>query len=209
MFQKQQDKQYLDLVIKRMESDKILTWVEQFLDIISDRNMVNSSLNDIGCQVGQFWKGVLSRKYQIDYNGYDIEPIYLEKAKELFPGIKDRFQKLDISSSKPNPADITIISASLEHVESYEKAIENLVTSTKKLIIIRTFLGEKDESGYYHRSEDIEPFIIHQFSFKNILKKLEEAGFKTKIVRDKYTDSMPRILDGMIRTFYIIVGEKD
>ena len=62
MFQDSQNQEYLELCIDRAKNVE-LTWVEQFLDIIFDS--FNSGeqlrLNDIGCNLGQFWKGLKKR----------------------------------------------------------------------------------------------------------------------------------------------------
>jgi len=59
MFQESQDKEYLELCIHRAKNVD-LTWVEQFLDIIFDSVASDNQLrvNDIGCNLGQFWKGL-------------------------------------------------------------------------------------------------------------------------------------------------------
>jgi len=58
----------------------------------------------------------------------------------------------------------------------------------------------KDQSGYYY---------INQYSFREILELFDKHGYKTTVVRDRYTDSMPKYIGkGIVRTQYIIVGEK-
>ena len=59
MFQESQNKEYLELCIDRAKNVE-LTWVAQFLDIILDSVDSKSQLrlNDIGCNLGQFWKGL-------------------------------------------------------------------------------------------------------------------------------------------------------
>jgi len=44
-----------------------------------------------GCNLGQFWKGLKTRNSQIDYTGFDIEEIYLENARKIFPEKKEFF----------------------------------------------------------------------------------------------------------------------
>ena len=59
MFHESQDKEYLDLCIYRAKN-VYLEWVEQFLDIIHENVKLDGTktLNDIGCNVGYFWKGL-------------------------------------------------------------------------------------------------------------------------------------------------------
>jgi len=52
-------------------------------------------------------------------------------------------------------------------------------------------------------------YNIHQFSFSEIFLSFERNGFSSKVIRDRYTDSMPNYLDnGIVRTFYIVVGNR-
>jgi len=103
MFQKSQNDKYLEKCVNRVKN-KYLTWVEQFLDIISDNVDLNKKLklNDIGCNLGQFWKGLKNRGMnRIDYNGFDFEEVYLKKAINIFPELSDKLDLLDITNTPP------------------------------------------------------------------------------------------------------------
>ena len=210
MFQTTQNEDYLNLCIERVKKDITLTWVEQFLDITEERCDTNLKLqlNDIGCNLGQFWKGLKTRNSQIDYTGFDIEEIYLENARKIFPEKKEFFLLLDVTKEKPDLADITVVSATLEHFDDFAGILSNLLQTTSKMFILRSFMGDrsekaifvKDQSGYYY---------INQYSFREILELFDKHGYKTTVVRDRYTDSMPKYIGkGIVRTQYIIVGEK-
>ncbi|MEJ5227791.1 methyltransferase domain-containing protein [Thermodesulfovibrio sp.] len=211
MFQKSQDKEYLELCIERAKND-YLTWVEQFLDIIGEAVDYKNPLrlNDIGCNLGQFWKGLKKRGwFSIEYFGYDCEEIYLEHAKKIFPEISQRLFKLDINREKLPECDITVCSATLEHLEYLQPALDNMLQSTKRLILLRTFLGETPLKSIRMKEGANTYYNIHQFSFNEIFLSFEKNGFSSKIIRDKYTDSMPQYIgNGIIRTFYIVIGTR-
>ena len=68
MFQASQNEQYFDEIVRRA-NDEYLVWVEQFLDIIEehyDGLGGTQRLDDIGCCVGQFWKGLKQRQFDIE-----------------------------------------------------------------------------------------------------------------------------------------------
>lgn len=206
MFHKSQNKEYLELCVERTLGDKF-DWVNQFLDILG--NTVGA-INDIGCNVGQFYKA-LSGKNKTNYVGYDIEPIYTEKAKELFPD--GRFVVLDINKELPRSADISISSATIEHCG--HSALDNILSTTKKLAIIRTFLGMKPKEDY-NQKKGSEPYIIKQFSFEEIFRTFARNDFKVRLETDHHTKSLPYYIQneehpdkGVIRTQYIIIGEKN
>jgi len=210
MFQKSQNEKYLKLCIDRVKNVE-LTWVEQFLDIIF--NTVDFrrqlKLNDIGCNLGQFWKGLKKWESNVQYLGYDLEEIYLEETKKIFPEISEKLFELDIAQEKPQDCDITVCSATLEHLEYLQPALDNILQSTKELFILRTFLGERPFKAIRMKTGAETYYNIHQFSFNEIFSSFERNGFSLQVIRDRYTDSMPIYLDnGIIRTFFIVVGTK-
>ena len=210
MFHATQNNEYMQNIVARVKNE-YLVWVEQFLDIIDAHNFTtNHTLNDIGCNVGQFYKGLLRRSFNIEYHGFDIEKLYIDKAIEIFPELHGHVQKLDITRERPNTADITIISATLEHLDSLQNAFKNVLQSTNKLCIIRTFLGNQFKRAEHTKQGASRPYLINQFSFEEICEIISSYNFSTNILRDKYTDSMPKyIAPGIIRTQYIIVGRKN
>ena len=211
MFQESQNKEYLELCIDRAKNVE-LTWVEQFLDIIFDSVDSKSQLrlNDIGCNLAQFWKGLKKRGgCNIQYFGYDSEEVYLEEAKKIFPEISKKLFILDIAQEKPPDCDIIICSATLEHLEYLQPGLDNMLQSTKQLLLLRTFLGEGALKSIRMKEGAKTYYNIHQFSFSEIFLSFERNGFSSKVIRDRYTDSMPNYLDnGIIRTFFIVVGNK-
>lgn len=205
MFHKSQNKEYLELCVERTLENKF-NWVNQFWGILG--NTVGT-INDIGCNVGQFYKS-LNGKNKTNYIGYDIEPIYIEKAKELFPS--GRFVILDINKELPRSTDISISSATIEHCGP--SALDNILSTTRKHAIIRTMLGMKHEEDY-HQKKGSEPYIVKQFSFKEIFRTFARNGFKVKLEIDSHTKSLPYYIQneeqpdkGIIRTQYLIIGER-
>lgn len=85
MFQESQNKEYLELLIDRARNVD-LTWVEQFLDIIFDS--VDSErqlrLNDIGCNLGQFWKGLKKRGVIFNILGTILKKFTMKKQRKYF-----------------------------------------------------------------------------------------------------------------------------
>jgi len=212
MFQESQNKEYLELCIDRARNID-LTWIEQFLDIIfdsvdSERQLL---LNDIGCNLGQFWKGLKKKGWgdNIQYFGYDSEEVYLEEAKKIFPEISKKLFQFDITQGKPPDCDITVCSATAEHLEYLQPGLDNMLQSTKGLFLLRTFLGVEALKSISMKEGAKTYYNIHQYSFSEILLSFERNGFSSRVIRDRYTDSMPNYLDnGIIRTFFIVVGNR-
>jgi hypothetical protein len=212
MFQNSQDDEYLQICIQRIKEEKNLAWVDQFLDIIYDYTCYgeNIRLNDIGCNVGQFYKGLKNRFPHINYHGYDIENIYLHNARNFFPELTNSIFQLDITKEKPRECNISVISATLEHLEYKSPGLENILETTKDLCILRTFLGETSKKAIFKKEKAKMHYFINQFSFLEILDAFDKFKFQTEIIRDKNTDSLPKYIgQGIVRTQYIIVGKKE
>lgn len=211
MFQESQDSEYLKVIIARAK-DEYLTWVEQFLDIIEAKIDLKkqSTLNDIGCNVGQFWKGLARRKLRIKYRGFDIEPVYLKAAKSIFPEAKNCFYLLDITRKEPPRADVSVVSATLEHLEFLFPGLDHILKNTTKLLLLRTFLAEHGDKSIFMKKSAKTHYYINVYSFSEVLEYLDRYNFKTEVVRDRYTDSMPKYLgQGIVRTHYVVIGRKN
>lgn len=208
-----QNKEFLDICLKRMEGP-VLTWVEQSIEILGPFFIKSKNMNDIGCNVGQFLKGLKEKKVKIKYNGYDLEPIYLKNAQKFFPKNKNGFRPLNISSKPPLSADISVSSATIEHLDQLRPGLDNILKSTKKVVLIRTFLGEETKRSMLTKKRG-HPYPVNQYAFSEILSVFNQYGFATKVIRDRYTDSMPKYITeninpnkGVLRTHYIILGIK-
>jgi hypothetical protein len=183
-----QNDNYLNLSRTRLSQPK-LKWVCQFTNIINSKfkeinggsGCVDQSilLNDFGCNVGHFFRGIEDIKFPINYLGYDISETYLEIAKNRF-GSK-YFENLDIASDSivkiPREADISVISATLEHIENYEAALRNIFLNTRHLVLMRTFVGGFSLKESCRTEGAISEYIIRQFTFEDIVRIPVELGW--------------------------------
>jgi hypothetical protein len=186
-----------------------LTWVEQFLDILEEFDLANKRINDIGCNLLQFYKGMHKRKSPLQYYGYDVEKQYLDLAKDFFPKVKDRLQKVNIIKEKLQMADFSVVSAMLEHLPSLSPGLDNILRSTREVIVLRTFLGEKAITQKAFADGASEKYWVNQYSFEEILNLFDQHGFESVVLRDRFTDSMPKlVLRDLVRTQFVIRGIK-
>lgn len=198
-WQNTQNKEYLNLLRIRL-TDLPLTWVTQFIDIIKS-NLINSRhkcfetlrINDFGCNVGHFYRGCQGSLQNFIYTGYDISETYLSIARSALKISKsDEFILLDISSpiSKPliKPADISVISATLEHIENYSQALENIFSSTSQLVILRTFIGKESLKDYCLTYGAKEKYLIQQFALDDLIRNPNLRGWNIEFAIDKATN---------------------
>ena len=110
----------------------------------------------------QFYKGLKKKdnNKKFDYFGYDHDKEYIKCGLHFFPELKKKSKIFDIEKSTPRLADITIISATLEHLNNPDDAIEKLCKSTKKIIFIRSFFGKKKIIKIFKNKKYIDNFII-------------------------------------------------
>ena len=69
------------------------------------------------------------------------------------------------------------MSATLEHIPDFEKALSNILCTTEKLFILRTFVGDKSLSDYCRTHGALEPFLIHQFTLPDLRDIAESNGW--------------------------------
>jgi len=208
-----QNEEYLNLALHRIAHDSPpLHWCAQFVELIHNQFQDSTALlsvHDIGCNIGHFCRVVPELQYKVTYRGYDISEIYLGIARTRHP--QYRFTLLDIATEKPaQQADVSIISATLEHVEKWELALSNILTSTKRQVLLRSFFGLQSTSHMYKKVGAAHPYLIRQFSFEQVAGAAESLGFTVRFLRDRATDSIPQYLGcGVTRTQYVAVLSKD
>lgn len=185
-----QNKEYLKLCVQRLD-EPILIWVNQIAKMLPD----NISVNEIGCNVGHFYRGIQNKN--ITYKGYDISKTYLDIATQRFG---EHFHQLDITKQTPETVDVTVVSATLEHLENYDEALRNIFLSTRKRIIIRTFVGHRSKTNYRLKPESKEPYVIHQFT----KKQLNPYNIPLTIIKDEATGSKKYNVGGIKRRMKIL-----
>lgn len=202
----------------RIYEDRIqninLTWVDQVISILSPLiSKKKMSLNDYGCNLFQLYKGI--KKYNLNkkilYTGYDHDKHYIKIGLKYFPELKKKFRIIDLEKVTPKRSDISVISATLEHMINPDKALNKILNSTKKAIIIRTFLGKKKIRKLFRDKRFVDnPYFINQFSFSWLKNKLIKKKFtRIEIFKDKATKGKTKLIYPKIkRRFYIIIATK-
>ena len=168
----------------------MLLWVSQFIQIINERiqSIPKDKLfvNDIGCNVGHFYRGIDNILLPVDYIGYDISDTYLSIAKDKFEGAS--FCNLDISKTTlPRIADVSVISATLEHISDFSAAIRNIFDTTKELVVLRTFVGDQYICEYCLTHGANSEYPIQQFSIDDLNHYPASTGWIMESVCDQAT----------------------
>jgi 2-polyprenyl-3-methyl-5-hydroxy-6-metoxy-1,4-benzoquinol methylase len=193
-----QNDEYLKLSSQRL-SEPPLIWVNQFTQIINnfiDENNGKYVINDIGCNVGHFARNVELINADIAYRGIDISKTYLEIAKHHFPKldfcIEDFAQKeLNISQFY---CDISVVSATLEHIDDYEQFLSNIFKTTRQMVLIRTFIGETSEMDYCLKEGATQSYLIRQFVLSDLVNKNFNKDWLFEEVVDEATLSKPKVI---------------
>lgn len=208
-----QNDEYLQLSVERLSQPKLI-WVDQVSEIIANflrqKELKDVKLKDIGCNVGHFYRGVRDLGLSIQYSGYDISETYVNIARKYFE--TEVFEVMDFSKpldKADHLSDITVISATLEHIEDWQAALNNIFDTTKELVIIRSFIGEKSLKQVCHKPDSLEGYVIYQFSDKDITGKARSNSWDFQFVEDRATSSKPKLVcEGITRTMKICVFKK-
>ncbi len=196
-----QNEDYLSLCKTRL-TEPPLEWCNQFATIIdrefgTGRITDNVTIKDIRCNVGHFAR-VLSNIHipKFKYLGIDISETYLEIARVSFPELS--FLNVDFSSKsldfKELNSDITIISATFEHIHDYKIALSNIVESMRRLIVIRTFIGNEFKQEYCSKPGAVDSYLISQFKYQQIADVAASNGFRIETEIDLATLGTPKII---------------
>ena len=203
-----QNSDYLDVSEKRL-TEPPLIWVNQFTEIINSkfRTSQKIKINDIGCNVGHFARNINELKSDVDYRGIDISDVYLNIARQKFPEL--RFENQDFSSKELNrekfKCDISIISATLEHIQNYKHFLKNIFSSTQKLVLIRTFVGDESRKEYCQKENALKPYLIRQFKKEQLVNQVFNKEWAVEFHEDKATESKWKNICAEIRRRQIVI----
>jgi SAM-dependent methyltransferase len=205
-----QNGDYLDLSVKRLSSP-ILIWVDQITDIIN-RNIKKFDdseiqINDIGCNVGHFYRNIKEVNCKVKYTGFDISDTYLEIGRSHFP--EASFVNEDVGGKNFDVSkykcDVSVISATLEHIEDYETFLKNIFDSTRLFVILRTFVGEESLKEYCLKPGASQSYLIRQFTLDDVIHKSFNLGWETEVIQDKATEGKEKeVCEKILRTQKII-----
>ena len=130
-------KNQVALYKKRLNTVNLI-WCNQVIDFI--QNYKINSINDIGCNYFQFYKELKIKKIKTNYFGYDIDENFIKLGLTKFPELKKKYKIGNCENIKLLKTDFSIMSAVLEHADNPIKLLNNVISSTRKIICIRTYL---------------------------------------------------------------------
>lgn len=203
-----QNSDYLDMSEKRLTQPPRI-WVNQFTEIINSKFKTSQKIkiNDIGCNVGHFARNINELKSNVNYREIDISDVYLNIAKQKFPEL--RFENQDFSSEELNreqfKCDISIVSATLEHVQNYKQFLKNIFSSTQKLVLIRTFLGDESRKDYCQKENALNPYLIRQFKKDQLVNKDFNKKWTVEFREDMATQSKWKNICAEIKRRQIVI----
>ena len=101
--------------------------------------------------------------------------------------------------------DISVISATLEHIEDYETFLKNIFDSTRLFVILRTFIGEESLKEYCLKPGASQSYLIRQFTLDELKNKLFNLSWKTELTQDNATEGKEKeVCKKILRTQKII-----
>ena len=201
------DEKTFDLYKKRLNNSNLI-WCNQVLDLVKNYNI--NSIKDIGCNYFQFYKEMKLRKWNVNYFGYDIDKKFINLGLTKFPELNKKYKIGNCEKIKLNKTDCSVISATLEHATQPKKLLDNILNSTKKIVIVRTYLGKKSHKLISKPNlRQIRPYNVNQFSFNEIEDQLKKYKFNTIFILDKATNNSEKfkLFNNKFKRFiYIVLG---
>lgn len=194
----------MDVYEERLQGEE-LVWLRQFRRLLKPYLHPGVTMLDVGCATGYAYESF--RRYGITYTGIDFNPQRIAVAKKWFGS--ERFFVHDINEPLVLRADMVICDAMLEHMRDYQPALGNMAEAANKILLLRTFLGDKQEKAWADSipmPPRMEGSPINQYAFRDVLGYLERTGFNTKVHRCEYTGSLPVYKHGVVRRHYVVMA---
>ncbi|MBS1530403.1 MAG: class I SAM-dependent methyltransferase [Bacteroidetes bacterium] len=153
-----------------------------FTRLLSNIDLQNKDLADIGCGTGRHWNKLLEKK-PLSLTGFDVSEGMLHRLKEKFPQANAYRITDDLFSSIPGAAyDIIVSTLTVAHIENIDKALRAWCRLLKPQaeIIITDFhpkmlaFGGKRTFSHNNRRMAVRNYVYPIHTVKNLLR---ENGF--------------------------------
>jgi len=158
------------------------------------------TLLDAGCGSGYFFHSLRTRELPVEYWGIDATDMLLEIGREILPeyGLpKERLQHMRIEDLNANMDHILCCNV-LSNIDNYHRPLERLLNCANKTVILRESLGQVSTYSYVQDKylESEIPLYVHvnTYSLSEIVRFIEERGFKAKIITDRRTNGKAEMI---------------
>jgi hypothetical protein len=187
-----------------------LTWCQQVIELIKKLNIKNPKINDLGCNYFQLYKEIKIQKFKCNYFGYDIDKNFIQLGLNSFSELKNKYKIKNISKYRPRKTEISVVSDVLELTEEPLNFLNNVIKTTSKIIILRTFIDNKIKINLVKNKKLNQPYFINQFNYNMILDLFLKKNFFPNFYCDLATENSrsSEIWPNIFRKFFIIVFYK-
>lgn len=177
--------------LPEMESSKAVA------RLLLDYVLPGDSILDVGCAAGHYLRSLKSViKVPFTYSGIDVTPMFIEAAKEAWASAPTAtFHVGDIYDLQfpDNHFDIVICNNTLMHLPSLVKAIAEVIRVSRRLVLIRTLIGDRSFYIKEVRSTLTDPYsqVLPESEFDddgqpvsfNFLNIYSRAFFESAVLR--------------------------
>ena len=219
----------LDLYKHRIKKVRLI-WCKAVCDILDNFDI--KKINDLGCNYFQLFKELYLRKSKYNYLGYDQDQKFINIGLDYFIKLKsfnknkkkgkDRggvvqinnlsfnYKVSNIEKDNFRNCDCTVLSAVLEHVDRPNIILRKVFKTTKKIIVLRTFVDLKAQEAIQVKGVK-KPYNIRKFSFNYLKKIFFKNGFCLYFILDEATKFSKKTLyvnnsGKKLRNHYICLG---
>ncbi|MCH7776081.1 MAG: class I SAM-dependent methyltransferase [Gemmatimonadetes bacterium] len=142
--------------LPEMESSKAVA------NLLAGSMRANDSILDVGCGAGHYLRSMLQRiKVPFKYTGVDATSDFIDAAHRAWkdqPGAVFRLGDVYDLPFRDGQFDIVMCNNVLLHLPSVGKPVRELVRVSKRLVLIRTLIGERSYRVQEVYSKDNWPF---------------------------------------------------
>jgi len=173
-----------------MESNK------QLVRLISEIYNPGMTVLDVGCNVGHYLLGIRKKFPELNYTGVDAYKIYIQTAKDAFSeDTNAQFETKDIHEPifPENPCDITYCCNVILHLPDFRKPVENLLSSTKEVCLIRTLFGNRtsivkipEKPLFDEKGTPLDYYFYNTWEKNYFSTFVNKLGWNVEFIKDEF-----------------------
>lgn len=144
------------------------------------------SLLDVGCGNATTAEAIKNAKLEINYKGIDEIPKHIEWCKKAFPEFNFEVEDAEALSEKDQSWDVVYSRHVVDHMPSFEKALDEHCRVAKRLVIIILWLGftEKEDiiknivDGPLDNRRTYKYEYFNRYSREKVMEALNKEGWR-------------------------------
>tara|TARA_B100000989_G_scaffold297081_2_gene281842 strand:- start:54 stop:755 length:702 start_codon:yes stop_codon:yes gene_type:complete len=194
-------KKLLDLYLKRVRQEfPEMECAAQAAEILKSLSKPGDSILDVACGTGYAYHSIKKRCPEIEYFGIDANNEFIKNGNKVLSkhGLNSRLKNLRVEDFR-GEFDHILCMNFLSNIENYHKNLERMLLSTKKSLILRESINEKNDYKYVvdkyldDKNNNLSVYV-NTYDIKEFIEFIQSYNFDVKIIKDKRTSGKKEMI---------------